>query len=58
MKLIMTMNTISLTWIYPELDNMNATFNMKYYLYNQTYPTFPIGGGKCIHEVLAPLRDG
>ena len=54
-----TMNMISLTWIYLKLENnMNATSNMKYYLYNQTYPTFTIGGGKCIHEVLAPLRDG
>ena len=31
---------------------------MKYYLYNRTYLTFTIGGGKCIHEFLAPLRWG
>lgn len=39
-----------------QLDNQNATSNMKYYLYNQTYLTFTVGWGKCIHEFLAPLR--
>ena len=42
--------------VWLELDNLNAAFNMKYYLYNQTYLTLTIGWGKCIHEFLAPLR--